>query len=110
MASKVLIIAGMHRSGTSLLANWLSRCGLHVGDDLLQLNTDNPAGHCEDVAFLELHKAILADNGLDYLVGDDRLLVVCDEFRARAEEIILSRQSRAQWGWKEPRTVLFLDF
>ncbi len=110
MASKVLIIAGMHRSGTSLLANWLSRCGLDVGDDLLRQDPSNPAGHYEDILFLQLHKDILADNGLDYLVGDDRPLVVNDEYRARAQAIVESRQANSQWGWKEPRTVLFLDF
>jgi hypothetical protein len=50
--SKVLCIAGMHRSGTSLVTSWLQRCGLQIDDgQLLAANTGNPTGHFEDIEF-----------------------------------------------------------
>jgi len=33
-SNRVLVIIGMHRSMTSLLTQWLDKCGLQVGDDL----------------------------------------------------------------------------
>ncbi len=59
-----LIVVGMHRSGTSLTANWLARSGLFVGDTLLANRVDNPMGHFEDESFLHLHEDILKANGL----------------------------------------------
>lgn len=109
-ANRILVIAGMHRSGTSLTAKWLAHCGLHVGDELLHRPTDNPTGHYEDLSFLQLHATILRDNGLDYLVMDTDMLVFEDRHEAAARALIRDRAGQAQWGWKEPRTALFLDF
>lgn len=109
ISSKVLIIAGMHRSGTSLTANWLAHCGLHVGDELLKRETDNPTGHYEDLSFLHLHVDILRANGTDFLVADDRRLDVSPDQQARARALVESRADHSQWGWKDPRTALFLD-
>ncbi|MBS1528172.1 MAG: hypothetical protein JST19_21175, partial [Bacteroidetes bacterium] len=64
MQSGVLIILGMHRSGTSLVTNWLYHCGLQVGENLLGKNAGNEEGHFEDTEFLKLHEEILAANGL----------------------------------------------
>ena len=49
----------MHRSGTSLITNWLSRCGLEIGERLAAGNAGNVEGHFEDVEFLKLHEEIL---------------------------------------------------
>jgi hypothetical protein len=108
-----LIIAGMHRSGTSLVANWLSNCGLDVGEKLVRADFSNVAGHYEDWAFLDLHRDILAANHTDHLIADRRKLSVGPDHRARAEHIIAERTGREavdQWGWKEPRTTVLLDF
>ena len=52
MNSKVAIVVGMHRSGTSVVAQWLSRSGLFIGDSLLGPNVGNEQGHFEDADFL----------------------------------------------------------
>ncbi len=49
---KVLVVLGMHRSGTSLAGNVLSSLGVEFGDDLLQGREDNPLGLWE-------HRAIV---------------------------------------------------
>lgn len=110
--SRPLILAGMHRSGTSLTASLLASAGLHVGDHLLGPGPGNPVGHFEDLGFLEFHRRALRE------VGDDS-----DGFSARAvttlppdlvtmADALLAERSAAgrPWGWKDPRTTLFLDF
>jgi hypothetical protein len=111
----ILIIGGMHRSGTTLSARWLYNCGLFIGDDFMTSKYDhaNPDGqHYEDVAFLELHRAILRANQLDTdgLITDEPVHVP-ESLRERALQLAAQRQQNHQhWGWKEPRTCLFLDF
>jgi hypothetical protein len=111
-----LVIAGMHRSGTSLVANWLASCGLELGDQLVVADFSNVGGHYEDRAFLDLHRDILATNDTDHLITDDRPLSVSPAQRARAEQIVTARvankanEAANQWGWKEPRTTVLLDF
>ena len=57
--SKVLVIAGMHRSGTSLITQWLNRCGLFVGNKLAGPEIGNTDGLFEDEQFQQLHKQFL---------------------------------------------------
>lgn len=108
--AKVLAIAGMHRSGTSLTARWLAHCGLHLGDELLEASLYNPTGHYEDIRFHQLHVDILKHNGLDYLASDCQRITIDRANKAQAETLIRARGQRAQWGWKDPRTSLVLDF
>lgn len=109
-STRVLAIAGMHRSGTSLTASWLAQSGLNVGDDLLENCPDNPLGHYEDMSFLRLHQDILRDNGVNYLVSDTRQLVVNSEYAERARNLLQARAGLSGWGWKDPRASLFLEF
>ncbi len=113
-AGKVLIVTGMHRSGTSLAASWLQRCGLHVGTDLDAGDYSNLPGHFEDHDLVAFHAAMFAKNGLKGSSGlglksRERLHAGQEELRFAAE-LIRSRRDRTQWGWKDPRTTLFLDF
>src|SRR5258708_12379235 len=58
-------ITGMHRSGTSLIANLLGRCGLYLGeeDDLLPPSPDNTDGYWENRRFVSLNDEILLTLG-----------------------------------------------
>ncbi|MFI5162583.1 MAG: sulfotransferase [Sphingobacteriales bacterium] len=111
MQSRALIVAGMHRSGTSLITNWLYHCGLQVGESLVKANDGNKEGHYEDVEFLRLHEEILAGNGLSPggLVHDQSISI--SEYQlAKLKAVIGVKENHfEQWGWKEPRTCLFLD-
>lgn len=111
MNSQVIIVAGMHRSGTSFVANLLQSCGLEIGDVLLGPAKGNRYGHFEDVDFIEFHDRLLKSRGLNFLVPIPRNFddINPDE-RAEANVLINKRNSRALWGWKDPRTSLFLDF
>lgn len=105
-----LIVLGMHRSGTSLAASLLEAAGLDVGQRLLEANASNPKGHFEDADFVEFHRAVLGRLGLN----DDGWLAsavppVPDALVAKARALVERKALRARaWGWKDPRTVLFL--
>jgi hypothetical protein len=111
MANDVLVIAGMHRSGTSLITHWLHDCGLQVGERLVGAGTGNVEGHFEDEDFFHLHQQILIDKGVhpDGLQPPEAMTPSARE-QAQMRSLIAARNSSfPQWGWKEPRTCLFLD-
>ncbi len=108
----VLIISGMHRSGTSLVAHYLQECGLFIGNTLVEPDVGNPLGYYEDQEILEFHRNALRKAGMDaFQVEESKLPIrVDDSDRRKAIELIARRSRIPQWGWKEPRTTLFLDF
>jgi hypothetical protein len=108
--SNVLLILGMHRSGTSLLANYLARGGLHVGTDLLGMDWSNPAGHFENRAFLKFHNDVLKAHNLDFKVSAPVDWKLTSEHDNAARQLVRIHGSKIPWGWKDPRTCLFLDF
>lgn len=111
MQNKTLIIAGMHRSGTSLITHWLSECGLQLGENFLPAGVGNVDGHYEDIEFLKLHEEILNDNHLPPTgLTDEHNIDVSLYHREKLKSIIKVKNSLyPQWGWKDPRTCLFLD-
>src|ERR1700712_3266684 len=110
MQSKTLMVVGMHRSGTSLITNWLQRCGLQVGERLAGADIGNAEGHFEDVEFLRMHEEILVSNDLDPtgLVYDKEIDINVYQREKLKSVIKVKNQRYKQWGWKEPRTCLFL--
>jgi hypothetical protein len=59
-----VVILGMHRSGTSMVAEALASGGLYVGEtaELLSGQEDNPHGFWEREDVVALNDAILSDN------------------------------------------------
>ncbi|MDE1190915.1 MAG: hypothetical protein PW786_02060 [Arachidicoccus sp.] len=112
MNNKVLIILGMHRSNTSLTSQWLYRCGLNVGENLLGSSIGNVNGHYEDNDFLKLHEEILVHYNLTkFGLIDCKLPTLRSEDEKRINELIATKNlSNIEWGWKEPRTCLFVDY
>jgi len=111
MQNKTLIIAGMHRSGTSLITHWLNACGLHLGEDFLGAGLGNTDGHYEDMEFLKLHEEILESNNLPSTgLIEESEVGVSAYHKEKLKSIIKVKNNRYdQWGWKDPRTCLFLD-
>lgn len=105
-------IAGHGRSGTSLVASLLQSAGLDIGRRLMAGNEGNQKGYFEDLDFFEFHVKVLtaqglADNG--YVVQPT--VEVPDAFWDAARAMVAERNRAGRpWGWKEPRTTLFLDF
>lgn len=110
MDNNVLVITGMHRSGTSLITQWLHKCGLHLGEQFLGAGIGNTDGHFEDLDFVDAHRRILLEL---FGSGDGTIdTPVCDI--SAAQQAMLQtlvqqkQQAQPQWGWKDPRTCLFL--
>ena len=111
--STCLIITGMHRSGTSLVAGILGQQGLDLGTNLIPPMRANPRGFFENPDLMQLHDTLLAEAGQAWnspTLHDwtcptdadriDRLRVVVERTRGG--------RSDGCWGWKDPRACLFL--
>ncbi len=62
-ARQVLFVAGMHRSGTSCLAQALGELGWGLPQDSLAGSADNPGGHFEPAAVVQLNDRLLRGRG-----------------------------------------------
>jgi hypothetical protein len=106
------VITGMHRSGTSLVASLFAGAGVNVGTRLIGASRGNDRGHWEDLDFYEFHARVLEANG----VGSEGFscaadLIVPPPLRDEAVAVVAAKAAAATpWGWKDPRTTLFLDF
>ncbi|WP_287523656.1 glycosyltransferase [Okeania sp. SIO2C2] len=117
MKSTVFIITGMHRSGTSLTASLFQSVGVNIGEKLVRPEYGNIRGHFEDIEFVELQKGILGSQGLDDLGSNVEIIEipVNKQYLKAAKRLIKNRKEAQDnlgkiWGWKDPRTTLFLNF
>lgn len=101
----------MHRSGTSLVTQWLHQCGLMVGESLLGKGIGNDDGHYEDLEFYHFHLSVLNANGLpDSGFLESGQISMNESQKEKANQLIKRRNGKfPQWGWKDPRTCLFLN-
>ncbi len=106
---KVLVLAAMHRSGTSLTARWLQSCGLNIGDQLVPGGVGNDEGHFEDLEIVRLHEKILADNHLNYKVIPSDSIIVNNQRLSEINQLVEQRKTWTNWSFKDPRTCLFLS-
>lgn len=82
-----------------------------MGESLMAPDVGNPRGYYEDLDFYDFHVRVLAERGIDaFLVREEEVpLHFAEVDRARAVALLRRKGSRELWGWKEPRTTLFLD-
>jgi len=100
----------MHRSGTSLVTRWLNGCGLHVGEELIGAETGNEDGHFEDIDFLHAHQSILKGRRITDEGYTEAIPALSNDEKDTLNDIITYKNGfNQQWGWKDPRTCLFLD-
>ena len=107
----VFIIAGMHRSGTSLTAALLQNSGVDIGQRLMEASYSNAKGHFENLDFVEFHEDILHSHGISKAGWTlEKTISVQPQYWDRAKALIKRNLSKEIWGWKDPRTTLFLQF
>lgn len=112
VSARPLLVGGMHRSGTSLTASLVASAGIDLGPELLGANASNPAGHFEDLGIQEFHCRALVAGGIS---SEGYTATARGDVPAALEpqaDALLAERMRpgVAWGWKEPRTTLFLDF
>ena len=104
-----LIVTGFHRSGTSMMMQALKGAGLVIGDDLLPPGASNPDGHFEDRAIVRLHDAILHDqHGSWHSPPADTSRISEEHAAALGTTLEPYLAQPLPWGFKDPRTCLFL--
>ena len=114
---RVVVVAGMHRAGTSAVARGLSALGVGLGDRLMSADVRmNARGFFEDVDVVALDDALLAAHGADWksvatLAGVDWGAPVHADARAQAARILAARLAQSPvYGFKDPRVPRLLPF
>jgi hypothetical protein len=114
----IVVVLGMHRSGTSLCSHLLSALGVDMADKIAgpgnaATTPDNPRGHWERWEIVEFHDRILGLFNRDYLGrfhdlplpvawwADPRVAQIRREIVAFLEQ----RMDEGWFGFKDPRTV-----
>lgn len=109
-ANPPIIVLGMHRSGTTLVARILTDLGIHMGEEVEE--------NREAVAFLQTNNELLALAGstwyrpqrfLEALSDDDFTLRCTELARRRLESMGKSYgnpSGASGWGFKDPRNSL----
>ena len=114
--SKLVVVLGMHRSGTSAITRGLEVLGVNLGENLYPAAIDNPKGFWEDNDFLAINKELLAHLG--YSVDQLGLIdwqmpstATIKSLELKAERLVSERcKKNALWGFKDPRTARLLPF
>ena len=108
METPFIIVCGMHRSGTSLVAQALADNGIHMGSDLVSADESNPAGHFEDRAVVNLHNRIIKrEHDSVYLLTPTELSISAQDIR-EVQEIVKVRKSLPGLpGMERPTRLLF---
>lgn len=116
--SKAVCIAGMHRSGTSMIARLLNICGMYLGaqDRIIPPRPDNPAGFWENIDFVTLNDEILASKGggwdfpFPQAADGWELEPALTPLRTEAKKLVKTLIEHETWGWKDPRSSLTFPF
>jgi hypothetical protein len=113
---RLIVVLGMHRSGTSALTKGLEALGVHLGSDLMPPSPGNPKGYWEDLGFYDLNEALLKAialtwDGLGVVEPETLQRLSKDALFDRAVALVRDRLGeRALVGVKDPRFCLLLPF
>jgi hypothetical protein len=115
--NKILVVVlGMHRSGTSSVAGALVRLGAAAPQHLLAPNADNERGFWESPVIVDLNNAILAAAGTswkDWRKFDLNKIdaLKANAFRARAKEALAEEFGDVGFAvMKDPRMCRLMPF
>ncbi|MGO8677455.1 MAG: glycoside hydrolase family 99-like domain-containing protein [Limisphaerales bacterium] len=117
---RVVVVLGMHRSGTSLLTSLLAEAGVDLGEKLIPGDANNEAGYWEqaeinrtqDRLLHQLRKSWAGPAWMNPLPLDWRQLGAGERLRFSEELSAIVRQEMSKakgiWGFKDPRTTRLL--
>lgn len=112
-----IIVLGMHRSGTSLIASLVDKLGFYNGgnENLMPPAEDNPLGFFEYIPLVEMNKDLLEEAGGSWLIPpqSDKLeeLARHPGYIKRANNLIKSLNAVGQqWYLKDPRLIYTWPF
>ncbi len=96
-----------------MFARFMHESGIKMGEAFYVDESSNKYGHYEDMDFLNVQRQEVAGHfgGEDWLVWED--FETTADFSKKATGIYTAKalaNPDGDWGWKDPRTALFLDF
>jgi len=106
----VVMILGMHRSGTSSLTGSLQQSGLYLGDVYTE-NPFNRKGNRENDRIMRLNDAVLAFSSSDWRTPP--VTVKWNESHLQERDDIIrefNANSEKLWGFKDPRVLFTFPF
>ena len=110
----IVIVVGMHRSGTSAVAGILHLNGISMGSDKNfrpKPLPQNPKGFYENYSFRKISDKILARSGykvksFNPVIPEE---VTVGKITQKMTKLIhLNESAHGKWGWKDPRVCLTL--
>ena len=115
-AAPLLLIVGMHRSGTSLLGSLLSACGIAMPGPLIGGDTHNPEGYFERADVTALQEQLLIDlerwwpapRGMQALPEGWLESDLGQRALAQLTQLLEGEQHQRAWAIKDPRSSLLL--
>lgn len=104
-SEKMVLILGMHRSGTSSLAGMLKHYGLHLGEDISTNNKHNQKGNQEHFSARKINNTLIQLHGGSWF--DPRVIVnVPAELLLEINELKDQfRDKSPVYGIKDPRML-----
>ena len=112
----IVVILGMHRSGTSLIANFMHAIGVDIGHDRAPADEWNAAGYWESETIFQFHEKILEQLNCTWENPPLHLPVNwqhdsnIQQLKIGLLEFVRSECERTDklWGFKDPRTAILL--
>jgi hypothetical protein len=115
---QIVVVLGMHRSGTSLLTNLLHVLGVDLGEELLAGDAYNEMGHWENEGIYRIQNDLMneiardwGDYGIAYPFPIDwTRLPNLQVYKDKLISIVTKEMAAAKglWGFKDPRTCRLL--
>ncbi len=103
---RTVMVVGMHRSGTSMLAGSLQQAGLELGP-CSTWNEFNRRGNREHPGVVAFHERLLARQGASWHAPPAAFQRWTSSERRAATRIIRSFRGAGCWGFKDPRATFF---
>jgi hypothetical protein len=107
----MICVAGMPRSGTSLVTQLLHQSGLYLGPSTAMMppSPNNTDGFWENLSFVHVNERLLASSGGTWF-APPAVLRPAPQIVADARAAIARFDGHEPWGWKDPRNALTLSF
>jgi len=116
LTNRLVLVLGMHRSGTSVVARGLRALGVDLGTKALEVGDDNKKGFWEDSDFkglnIEMLEAVNHDwDSIEHITNADVSILLSKGFLEKAISLIREKtKSSKVFGLKDPRASILLTF
>ncbi len=116
LKNSLVLVLGMHRSGTSVVTRGLKVLGVELGAKALELGDDNKKGFWEDSDFkklnMEMLEAVNHDwDSIEHITSADVNTLLSKGFLEKATVLIRRKTKDSKvFGLKDPRASILLTF